>query len=46
MFDESSEVEQAAHRSPLFQAALKKRGVTAADLVMAEPWSVGTLPLT
>jgi len=41
MLDEFSEVEQAVHRSPLFQAALKKRGVTDADLVMVEPWSAG-----
>ena len=34
-------VEQAVHRSPLFQAALQKRGVTDADLVMVEPWSAG-----
>jgi primary-amine oxidase len=46
MFDEFSEVEQAVHRSPLFQAALKKRGVTDADLVMVEPWSASMLPLT
>jgi primary-amine oxidase len=41
MLDEFSEVEQAVHRSPLFQAALKKRGVTDANLVMVEPWSAG-----
>jgi primary-amine oxidase len=41
MLDEFSEVEQAVHRSPLFQAALQKRGVTDADLVMVEPWSAG-----
>src|SRR5580700_5892832 len=41
MLDEFSEVEQTVHRSPLFQAALKKRGVTDADLVMVEPWSAG-----
>ncbi len=33
--------EAAVHRSPLFQEALKKRGVTDADLVMVEPWSAG-----
>jgi primary-amine oxidase len=41
MLDEFSECEQAVRRSPLFQAALKKRGVTDADLVMVEPWSAG-----
>jgi primary-amine oxidase len=41
MLDEFSEVEQVVHRSPLFQAALKKRGVTDGDLVMVEPWSAG-----
>jgi primary-amine oxidase len=41
MLDEFSECEQAVRRSPLFQDALKKRGVTDADLVMVEPWSAG-----
>jgi len=41
MLDEFSECEQTVRRSPLFQAALKKRGVTDADLVMVEPWSAG-----
>jgi primary-amine oxidase len=41
MLDEFSEGEQAVRRSPLFQAALRKRGVTDADLVMVEPWSAG-----
>jgi primary-amine oxidase len=41
MLDEFSECEQAVRRSPLFQAALHKRGVTDADLVMVEPWSAG-----
>jgi primary-amine oxidase len=41
MLDEFSECEQAVRRSPLFQAALKKRGVTDPDLVMVEPWSAG-----
>ncbi|HTW64521.1 MAG TPA: primary-amine oxidase [Bryobacteraceae bacterium] len=41
MLDEFSEVEETVHRSPLFQEALKKRGVTNADLVMVEPWSAG-----
>ena len=41
MLDEFGECEQAVRRSPLFQEALKKRGVTDADLVMVEPWSAG-----
>ena len=41
MLDEFSECEQAVRRSPLFQEALRKRGVTDADLVMVEPWSAG-----
>jgi primary-amine oxidase len=41
MLDEFSEVERTVHRSPLFREALKKRGVTDADLVMVEPWSAG-----
>ena len=41
MLDEFAECEQAVRRSPLFQEALKKRGVTDADLVMVEPWSAG-----
>jgi primary-amine oxidase len=41
MLDEFSECEQAVRRSPLFLAALHKRGVTDADLVMVEPWSAG-----
>ncbi len=41
MLDEFSECEQAVRRSPLFQEALAKRGVTDADLVMVEPWSAG-----
>ena len=41
MLDEFSECEHAVRRSPLFQAALRKRGVTDADLVMVEPWSAG-----
>ena len=41
MLDEFSECEQAVRRSPLFQAALLKRGVTDTDLVMVEPWSAG-----
>jgi primary-amine oxidase len=41
MLEEFGECEQAVQRSPLFHAALKKRGVTDADLVMVEPWSAG-----
>jgi primary-amine oxidase len=41
MLDEFGEVEQMVHKSPLFQEALKKRGVTDSDLVMVEPWSAG-----
>jgi primary-amine oxidase len=41
MLDEFSECEQAVRRSPLFQAALRKRGVENAQLVMVEPWSAG-----
>ena len=41
MLDEFSECEQAVRRSPLFQEALRKRGVTDPDLVMVEPWSAG-----
>jgi primary-amine oxidase len=41
MLDEFGECEQAVRRSPLFQEALKKRGITDADLVMVEPWSAG-----
>ena len=41
MLDEFSECEQTVRRSPLFHDALKKRGVTDADLVMVDPWSAG-----
>ena len=41
MLDEFGEVEQAVKRSPEFLEALRKRGVTNADLVMVEPWSAG-----
>jgi primary-amine oxidase len=41
MLDEFAECEQAVLRSPIFQAALAKRGVTDIDLVMVEPWSAG-----
>ena len=41
MLDEFGECEEAVRCSPLFQAALQKRGVTDANLVMVEPWSAG-----
>jgi primary-amine oxidase len=41
MLDEFAECEQAVRRSPVFQAALARRGVTEIDLVMVEPWSAG-----
>ncbi len=41
LLDEFSECEEAVRRSPLFQEALRKRGVTDANLVMVEPWSAG-----
>ncbi len=41
MLDEFSECEECVRRSPLFQEALKKRGVTDPNLVMVEPWSAG-----
>jgi primary-amine oxidase len=39
--DEFVECEAAVKRSPEFQAALRKRGVTDPELVMVEPWSAG-----
>lgn len=41
MLDEFAECEEAVKKSPEFQAALKKRGVADAGLVMVEPWSAG-----
>ncbi len=41
MLDEFGECEEAVKRSPLFRAALKKRGVEDVSLVMVEPWSAG-----
>jgi primary-amine oxidase len=41
MLDEFGECEEVVKRSPEFQAALRKRGVTSVDLVMVEPWSAG-----
>jgi primary-amine oxidase len=41
MADEFLECEEAVKRSPEFQAALRKRGVKDASLVMVDPWSAG-----
>ncbi|MBM4067390.1 MAG: primary-amine oxidase [Planctomycetes bacterium] len=41
MLDEFGECEEAVKKSPEFLAALKKRGVADASLVMVEPWSAG-----
>lgn len=41
MLDEFIECEAAVKASPEFQAAIKKRGITDADLVMVDPWSAG-----
>jgi primary-amine oxidase len=41
MLDEFGECEEAVKKSPEFQAALKKRGVSDVKLVMVEPWSAG-----
>ncbi len=41
MLDEFFECEQAVKASPAFQEALRKRGITNADLVMVDPWSAG-----
>lgn len=41
MLDEFGECEEAVKKSPEFLAALKKRGVDDASLVMVEPWSAG-----
>ncbi|MFO0898384.1 MAG: primary-amine oxidase [Pirellulales bacterium] len=41
MLDECIEAEQMIRQSPEFQAALAKRGVKKADLVMVEAWSAG-----
>jgi primary-amine oxidase len=41
MADEFSECEEAVKRSPEFLAALKKRGIDDAKLVMVDPWSAG-----
>lgn len=41
MADEFAECEEAVKRSPEFLAALKKRGIDDAKLVMVDPWSAG-----
>lgn len=41
MLDEFAECEEAVKKSPAFRAALKKRGVENADLVMVDCWSAG-----
>lgn len=41
MLDEFGECEEVVKRSPEFQAALKKRGVSDVQMVMVEPWSAG-----
>lgn len=41
MLDEFGECEEAVKRSPLFRAALQKRGIGDVNLVMVEPWSAG-----
>ena len=41
MLDEFVECEAAVKASPEFRAALRKRGISDADLVMVEPWSAG-----
>lgn len=42
MLDEFGEAEEVVKGSPEFQAALAKRGVRDAKLVMVEPWSAGS----
>jgi primary-amine oxidase len=39
--EEFVECEAAVKRSPAFREALRKRGITDAELVMVDPWSVG-----
>lgn len=41
MLDEFGECEAVVKANPEFQEALKKRGITNADLVMVDPWSAG-----
>ena len=39
--DEFTECEEAARKSPAFQAAMKKRGIDDLSLVMVDAWSAG-----
>lgn len=41
MLDEFFECERAVRKDPEFQAALQRRGILNADLVMVDPWSAG-----
>ena len=41
MLDEFFEVERAVRKHPEFLAALERRGIKNADLVMVDPWSAG-----
>ena len=41
MLDEFVECEEAARKSPAFQAAMKKRGIDDLSLVMVDAWSAG-----
>ncbi len=41
MLDEFAECEEAARKSPEFQAAMKKRGIEDMSLVMIDAWSAG-----
>lgn len=41
MLDEFLECEDLVKAHPDFQAALKKRGIASADLIMVDPWSAG-----
>ena len=41
MLDEFFEAEEALKKDPLFQEALRKRGVTNFDLIMVDPWAAG-----
>jgi len=41
MLDEFFEAEEALKKDPVFQEALRKRGVTDFDLIMVDPWAAG-----
>ena len=41
MLEEFAECEEAARRSPVFRAAMKKRGIEDMSLVMIDAWSAG-----